>query len=92
MFDVGDKVVCVDAGNLDPSLTLLFSSIVEEGWVYIVEENVAVRDGYYGIRVLGITSTPEEATGLEPCWKSKRFRKIDWQKLDVSKGEEIDAD
>lgn len=78
MFEVGDKVVCVDDS---PSRNTGHPSPLNKGSLYVVERLFIGReDGVVGLFLVSITSGLHDALG-EVAFASMRFRKLsDMQK------------
>lgn len=81
MFDISDKVVCINDKGLD-ECAHIFSSLPVEGTVYVVRDmdyspEVMEPDGVPGVLLVGIFSIDYYDTGTEFCFSADRFIKLD---------------
>lgn len=76
-FQVGDVVVCVDAGPAFGPLSGWIKVPLAVGRYYTVIHIASEVDyeGEYGVQVAGIGV--EELPDFHPCFQARRFRKID---------------
>lgn len=77
MFEVSDKIVCIDAkGLIDHAF--LFTGLPYEGQMYVVRHmdfhpQTLLPDGIPGVLLVGIFGCDCSITGDEYCFNSKRF-------------------
>lgn len=73
-FNVGDKVVCINARNLfGPER---FTALPEEGRVYCVRDLYIDKEGHCACRLVGIRGQMADNTGYEPGFMASRFVEI----------------
>ena len=75
----GDKVLCIDDSNIDPSWVRFLSDTPKLGRVYVIRSVIACCVPGRGIALVGIEALCPgaclhcHAIG-DPCWKPRRFR------------------
>lgn len=81
MFEVSDKIVCINARGLD-ELAFLFTELPIEGQMYVVRgmdfhPATLEPDGIPGVLLVGIFGGDWHKTGDEFCFHALRFVKLD---------------
>lgn len=81
MFEVSDKIVCINTKGLD-ELSFLFSELPIEGQMYVVRwmdfhPETLKPDDVPGVLLVGIFGGDWYKTGQEFSFNAKRFVKLD---------------
>lgn len=78
MFQIGDKVVCVDDRFYAAHLVHHYSGLPVKGVVYVVRGTYGTVDASGpGVYVVGIFADIDPETGLERGFRQFRFRKLE---------------
>lgn len=89
MFEISDKIVCINATGLNKH-SELFNKLPVEGVVYVVRDmdfqpETLKPDGIPGVLLVGIFGIEWYATGTEFCFAADRFKKLEDYRLERHK-------
>lgn len=83
MFQIGDKVVCVD-DRFPDSIEGKFNALPQQDRVYVVRESyTSPKRGEPSVRLIGIVGTFCAYWGCEYGFRAYRFRKLEDLKNDA---------